>query len=352
MSDRLRVVCRWGVLLSVALAVALGSFTAWGDEECTKRPDLWLPPDGTPGLADGGISVQETSGDVCEGGTVTVTVTIDNLSCGDAGPFDVTLYYDDPSHVIGTQPVDGLLGCEYIVLTFEWDTDGAPTGSHEILACADTGGTVIELNEGNNCLTVDTDLLVSPNAPWIEADKLLEDLNGYTIEPGETVRYEIVIRNDGCADQEDNPGHEFVDALPEGITPLGSVTATRGTADVVGGEIVWDGSIPAGGSVTIVYEAKIDATVEIGTQLCNQGTVFWDSDGDGENDAAEPTDNPGTPIDDDPTCTTIEHGGGAAPLTGTIDAPTLSQWGAIAAFALFGVSFGFVLRRRRRAATG
>jgi len=352
MTDRHRVVRRCGMLLSVALIVVLGSWMTWAEDECTKRPDLWLPADGTPGLANGGISVQKTSGDVCEGETVTITVTVDNLSCGDAGPFDVTLYYDDMSHIIGTQHVDELLGCEYIVLTFTWDTDGVPGGEHEILACADTGGTVLELNESNNCLTIDTDLLVSPNTPLIEADKSLEDLNGYTVEPGETVRYEVVIHNDGCDDQEDNPGHEFVDALPAGITPLGSVTATRGTADVEDGNIVWDGDIPAGGSVTIIYEARIDPAIEIGTQLCNQGTVYWDSDGDGTNDAVEPTDDPSTSTEDDPTCTTIEHGGGEAPLTGTIDAPTLSQWGMIAAGVLFALSFWFVVRRRRRVATG
>jgi uncharacterized repeat protein (TIGR01451 family) len=350
MTDRLRVVSRWGTLLSVALVVALGSWTAWAEDECTKRPDLWLPTDGTPGLANGGVSVQETSGDVCQGGTVIITVTIDNLSCGDAGPFDVTVYYDSITHVIGTQHVNGIAGCEYTTLTFLWDTHGAPIGEHDILACADTGGTVVELNEANNCLTIETDLLVKPNAPLIEATKELEDLDGYTVEPGETVRYEVVIRNDGCADQENNPGHEFVDSLPAGITPLGTVSATRGTAQVIDGDIVWDGDIPTGTSVTIVYTARIDPTVEIGTQLCNQGIVYWDSNGDGTNDATEPTDNVATEAEDDPTCTTVEHSGGPVPLSGTIDAPTLSQWGVIAAFALFGFSFWLTLRRRRRAA--
>ena len=81
----------------------------------------------------------------------------------------------DFSNIIGTQQVDGLPGCEFTVLTFEWDTDGVPTGEHEILACADTDGDILELNEGNNCLTIETDLLVTPNAPYIEADKTFED---------------------------------------------------------------------------------------------------------------------------------------------------------------------------------
>jgi len=230
MTDRLRVVRRLGIVLSVALVVLLGAIPAWGDDECTKRPDLWLPPDGTPGLANGGVSVQKTSGDVCQGGVVTITVTIDNLSCGDAGAFDVTVYYDDDVHLIGTQRVDELPGCEYTTLVFKWDTDNVPTGEHEIIACADTAGEVIELNEGNNCLTIDETLIVRPNAPLIEATKTYEDPNGGTPAPGETIQFEVVICNLGCDDQDDNPGHEFTDTLPDELTAINFVSATRGTA--------------------------------------------------------------------------------------------------------------------------
>ena len=135
--DRLRVGRPWGTVLSIALAIALLPMVASAADPCTKLPDLWLPADGTVGLADGGISVQTTTGDVCQGDDVIITVTIDNLSCGDAGPFDVTVYYDDTGHVIGTQHLAGLPGCEFTTLTFVWDTTTAPTGDHEILACVD-----------------------------------------------------------------------------------------------------------------------------------------------------------------------------------------------------------------------
>ena len=158
--DRLRVVRRWSGILSIVAAVALLPVVGLAEEPCTKLPDLWLPPDGTVGLADGGISVQETTGDVCQGDEVTITVTIDNLSCGDAGPFDVTVYYNWPTQLVGTQHVDGLPGCEYTVLTFVWDTDDVPSGVYDIEACADTGNDVSELNETNNCLTIETDLWI------------------------------------------------------------------------------------------------------------------------------------------------------------------------------------------------
>jgi len=130
--DRLRVVRRWGRFLSIAAAVALLPVVGFAEDPCTKLPDLWLPPDGTLGLAGGGISVQETTGDVCQGGEVTITVTIDNLSCGPAGPFDVTVTYDGTTKLVGTQHVDGLPDCEYTVLTFVWDTEYVPTGEYDI----------------------------------------------------------------------------------------------------------------------------------------------------------------------------------------------------------------------------
>ena len=341
LNDRLRVMRRWGAVLSIGVAIALLPTGVSAEDPCTKLPDLWLPPDGTAGLANGGVSVQETSGDVCQGGEVVITVTIDNLSCGDAGPFDVTVYYDDTAHVIGTQRVDGLPGCEYTTLTFVWDTTNAPTGEHEILACADTGGDVAELNEANNCLTIENDLLVNPNTPLIEAEKTL---SGTTYEPGTTVTYKVVLINDGCADQEDNPGHEFVDGLPVGLSATGEATASAGSIEIIKDEIVWDGRVPSGGSVTLLYQAEI--TGDPGTDICNQGTVHWDSDGDGTNDASELTNDPGTPIDDDPTCFTVSVGPVPPPLAGTIDAPTLSEGGMIVLSCLFVLAFWWRMRRR------
>jgi uncharacterized repeat protein (TIGR01451 family) len=346
--DRLRVVGRWGGFLSIAAAVALLPVVGFADDPCTKLPDLWLPPDGTPGLAGGGISVQITTGDVCQGDEVTITVTIDNLSCGDAGPFDVTVTYDGTTKLIGTQRVDGLPGCEYTVLTFVWDTDGVSPGDHDITACADTGSEVIELNEGNNCLTIETDLWVRPNEPLIEVEKVAIDTDGGVVYPGDTIRYEAVLRNEGCADLEDGPDHEFTDMLPAGVTPTTYVTATSGTAAFEGNEVVWDGGIPAGGAVTIKYRVTVDAQVEIGTEICNQGIAQWDGDGDGTYEGTEPSDDPGTPADDDPTCFTVEEEpDGPAPMSGTIDAPTLSEWGMIALACLFAIAFCWRLIRRR-----
>jgi len=334
---------RWGKILVVVLAVAFPASAVFAEDDCVKAADLWFPQPGVV-LTDGGVSVQEMSGDVCQGGEVTITVTVDNLSCGDAEPFDVMVFYDDSSHGIAMQRVNGLPGCEYVTLTFTWDTDGVPPGTHEIVVVADFNEEVAELNEGNNEYTFD--ILVSPYAPLIEATKHDIDTDGGTPEPGDTIRYEVVIWNDGCADQEDNPGHEFVDTLPAGLSATGYAEASGGTITVSGDEIVWDGAIPAGGSVALIYKATVVAHIEEGTTICNQGIIHWDADANGSNEAIEPTDDPETSADDDPTCFTVEISGGPPPLSGTIDAPTLSEWGMIILSGSFALAFWRMVRRQ------
>ena len=335
---------RWGRILVVVLIVGILAPAAFAEDDCVKAADLWFPQPGVV-LTDGGISVQAISGDVCQGGQVTITVTIDNLSCGDAGAFDVTAYYDNSSHLIDTQHVDGLPGCKYVTLTFTWDTSGVPPGPHTIIVVADSQDDVNELNEENNQYTFD--VLVSPYAPLIEATKHDIDTDGGTPEPGDTIRYEVVTGNDGCADQGDNPGHEFVDTLPAGLSATGYAEASHGTIAISGDEIVWDGAIPAGGSATLVFKATVAAHIEEGIEICNQGIVHWDADANGSNEATEPTDDPGTSVDDDPTCFTVEISGGPPPLSGTIDAPTLSEWGMIVLSGLFALAFWRAVRRQR-----
>jgi len=329
--------------LAVAILI-LAASTAWAEEPCGKLPDLWFPEPGVV-LSGGVTSVQETSGDVCEGGTITITVTIDNLSCGDAAAFDVSAYWDNTSHLIGTKHVAGLPGCEFVKLTFTWDTDDVPPGTHTILVVTDSGKIVRELNEGNNQETFD--VLVRPNDPLVEATKEAVDIDGGAPAGGDTIRYEIEITNLGCADLENGPGHEFTDTLPAGLTATGTVQADRGTVSLAGNVIVWDGSIPAGGTVRILFKARIADDVEAGTTLCNQGVVSWDSDDDGIADSSEPTDDPSTPEDDDPTCLTVDEAPQPIPLTGTIDAPTLSEWGMIGLSIAFALAFGWQMWRRR-----
>ena len=290
----------------LVILVTLSTFVAAADD-CGKNPDLWFPPTGTS-LEDG-VSEQDAPSPVCQGNIITITVTVDNLTCGDAGPFDVALYYDqvDNTHLIDTQRVDaGLEACEYVVLTFTWDTTGIAPGEHSIIAWADIHLEVDEINEDNNEYTLPDTVIVRPFAPSIEAEKTYRDENGGSPMPGDTITYEIMITNDGCEAQGDNPGHEFTDVIPQHMAYVpNSVSATSGTASIEQGKIVWDGEIPVGGVITITFQTVIDANTPNQTTICNQGHVHWDSNVDGTNDADEPTDDPATPVDDDPTCLVV-----------------------------------------------
>jgi uncharacterized repeat protein (TIGR01451 family) len=113
-----------------------------------------------------------------------------------------------------------------------------------------------------------------------------------TFRVGGTVTYTVTLTNSGTANQADNAGHEFTDALPGGLT-LVSASATSGTAATSGNTVNWDGSLaPLGGSVTITITATVNSGAQ-GTSISNQGTVSYDSNNDGTNDATVSTDDPG-----------------------------------------------------------
>jgi len=125
--------------------------------------------------------------------------------------------------------------------------------------------------------------------------KIVTDLNGDPCEDGDTLRYRITISNTGTADQDNNPGDEFEDFIPEYTTYVpGSATATSGSIDYNTGEnkITWDGQIPSESSVILEFDVTVNSSLDNGTIITNQGTIYWDSNEDGTNDAVELTDDP------------------------------------------------------------
>jgi len=129
----------------------------------------------------------------------------------------------------------------------------------------------------------------------IIARKNYEDLNEGEIECGDIIKYTITISNTGEADQSNNPGDEFDDFIPDNITYVdGSATATSGTIeyDSILNKIKWNGGIPSESAVSLSFKVDVNEGLENGTIISNQGTVYWDSNEDGTNDANELTDNP------------------------------------------------------------
>lgn len=149
----------------------------------------------------------------------------------------------------------------------------------------------------------------------IVARKTVLDINGGDVECNDVIRYTVTISNTGTADQHDNPGNEFEDIISENTSFVyGSETCTSGSIsyDLIGNKIIWNGEINAESSVSINFEVEINSSLSNGALISNQGTVYWDSNEDGNNDKTELTDDPhnddgidqdgdGYTDDDDPT---------------------------------------------------
>jgi uncharacterized repeat protein (TIGR01451 family) len=161
-----------------------------------------------------------------------------------------------------------------------------------------------------------------------------------TFAPGSTVTYTIVLSNSGPSAQLNNPGDEFDDVLPSQLT-LVNATATSGTALATIGTntVTWNGTIPAGGSVTITIHALVEANVPVGTTVTNQGTIHYDADGNGTNEA--------TAVTDDPSQSGSGNGTGfvVAPAAAASDIPALDLRSLIVLATLL-AAIGVLIARR------
>ena len=149
----------------------------------------------------------------------------------------------------------------------------------------------------------------------IIAKKEVEDLNGGDIECNDILRYRITISNTGAAAQSNNPGNEFEDFIPEETTYVaGSAYSQYGIINYSSSDnkIIWNGGVPAETSRILEFQVIINQNLPNNQLISNQGTIYWDSDEDGTNDAIELTDDiytddgidqdlDGETDDDDPT---------------------------------------------------
>ncbi|WP_257385976.1 beta strand repeat-containing protein [Tahibacter caeni] len=190
----------------------------------------------------------------------------------------------------------------------------AGTVSNTATVAAPAG--VSDPNAANDSAT-DTDTVTAAPGATLSATKTVAAAGGsYT--PGSTITYNIVITNSGTGTQADNTGDEFTDTLPAGLT-LVSANATSGTASTAGSVVHWNGAIPAGGTVTLTITATINLSAS--GPISNQGTVFFDADGNGSNESSAVTDDPATGGGGDPTIFTV-----AGVPTVIVPVPGLGGW--------------------------
>jgi uncharacterized repeat protein (TIGR01451 family) len=110
---------------------------------------------------------------------------------------------------------------------------------------------------------------------------------------GTNVTYTVVMTNNMAVTQNDNPGNEFRDPMLSGLMFV-SASASSGTAHYLTtiDTVAWDGSIPAGGSVTLTIVATINPAAT--GLISNQGQTFFDADSNGSNESSQVTDDPST----------------------------------------------------------
>ncbi len=303
-------------------------------------------------------ATKTVSGSFTVGGTLTYTVTITNNGTGaqndntgheftDTLPSGLTLVSATASS--GTAATAGN--------TVNWDGTLAPLGGSvtiTITATVNSGtqGTTIS-NQGtvsydsNNDNVNDATLLTDDPSVGGAADPTTftvasamltgtKTASG-TFKPGGTVTYTIVLSNSGSSATPDNPGNELTDVLPSSLTPV-SATASSGTALLTGNTVTWNGSVPAGGSVTITIVATIKASAA-DSVITNQATFAYDADLNGTNESTGTTDDPTKPGANDPTTITV------APA-GIADIPTLSDLGLLALGLGLALAAWITLRRR------
>ena len=173
--------------------------------------------------------------------------------------------------------------------------DPATTAGTTISNTAQTGSSTPDANSANNSATAQIVVAAPIN---VTASK---SVNGTIHAEGSQVTYTIVLTNSGSLAQGENPGNELTDVLPSSLTLI-SATATTGTAvaNVGTNTVTWNGSIAAGGTVTVTIQAFVKQGT-IGTTISNQATVSYDSDANGTNDASRVSDDPSTAAPGDAT---------------------------------------------------
>jgi uncharacterized repeat protein (TIGR01451 family) len=304
------------------------------------------------------------SGTFTTGGTVTYTVTLTNSggsAQGDNPGNEFTDVLPASLTLVSASATSGAAVATVGTNTVTWNgaipAGGSVTITITATIDAGTGGQTISNQgtisydadgNGTNEATGSTDDpgTGAPNdstsfgviaAPSITGTKTV---SGAPVE-GQNITYTVVLTNNGSAAQPDNAGNEFTDVLPASLT-LVSANATAGTAaaNVGTNTVTWNGTIAAGGSVTITIIATVDPGTA-GQTISNQGTFIFDGNADGTNETSGVTDNPATATPGDPTSVVAQ---------GVLnDIPTLSEVGLIAlCLALTGAAF-FFLRRRRTA---
>jgi uncharacterized protein len=266
------------------------------------------------GSADLSVTKTDSPDPVNAGANITYTITVNNagpssattVQLSDTVPANTTFVsLAAPAGWSCTTPPNGgtgaitctnasvAVGSNVFTLVVAVSPNAAP--GTVISNTATVASATTDPNTGNESDTETTSVLSPANVSGTKT------ASG-SFAAGNTVTYTVTLSNSGPSAQANNPGDEFVDVLPSQLTLI-SATATSGTAvaNVGTNTVTWNGSIAAGGSVTITIQALVEANVPTGTSISNQGTINYDADGNGTNESSTVTDDPSQPGTGNPT---------------------------------------------------
>ncbi|HET8799233.1 MAG TPA: DUF11 domain-containing protein, partial [Thermoanaerobaculia bacterium] len=268
----------------LAAGTAFGTCAAAGDDE-----------DGvtfTSTLARG----LTASVDVVASAPCTLTAWIDFNGDGDWGEASDALFPGGTALVAGTNPRNFTVPAGAVLGT-----------SHARFRCT-TDGAVVFTGLASDGEVEDYEVEIVEPVPSLAAtkiDALQIDVDNDTVaDPGDTVRYTIVITNSGAGPAtavvfSDTPDANTALVVGSVTTSAGSVTSGNTAGNTSVG--VNAGTIAAnGGSVTITFDVTVDNPLPLGvTTVSNQGNVS------GANFTALVTDDPAVAGVSDPTVTPL-----------------------------------------------
>ncbi|HKI00477.1 MAG TPA: hypothetical protein VKK31_00715, partial [Thermoanaerobaculia bacterium] len=220
-----------------------------------------------------------------------------------------------------------------VTYTASCTVSAAATGTISNTATVTAPAGVTDSNPANNSAT-DTDTIPAAVGASVSGTKTVSS-GPYSV--GSTITYTIVLNNTGAGAQADNPGSELTDVLPSTLALVSA--SSPAVANVGTNTVTFNGAIPAGGSVTFTITATILPSAA-GTGVSNQGTISYDADGNGTNEATAQTDDPAAAGSANPT--TVQVAGAEIAAI-----PTLSTFGLLLmSVILAGLALAILKRRQ------
>ncbi|MEV7597182.1 hypothetical protein AB0O91_07285 [Kitasatospora sp. NPDC089797] len=212
------------------------------------------------------VTVQNTGGATETGATFT-----DNVS----GVIDDATYNRDAAATAGTvayrEPLISWTGDvpagATVTVTYSFTVDSPPRGDLRLANAV--------VSPDSNCPAGSTDPACSTVVP-VKALRVHKSADKGSYGPGETATYTILIENPGTVDY---PGATMTDDLTRVLDDADfvSATATSGTAALDGTNVVWNGDVPKGGTVTVTVVVRIKTDVTAGDGRLANAVVVPDS---------------------------------------------------------------------------